>query len=88
MFGKVPVANRGEIALRIARAGRGLSIATAAVYTAERRDAGLAEACEENGIVFTGPSAHEVSRVRGADLIEINVEDPERSFAPGPSRPP
>jgi acetyl-CoA carboxylase biotin carboxylase subunit len=106
MFGKVLVANRGEVALQITRAGRRLSIATAAVYSAERRD--LAIFTYTGEAVYIRPSlakqsyhgisavaetpkrtrAHEVSRVRGADLIEVNVEDPDRAFAPGPSRPP
>ncbi len=46
-FRKILIANRGEIALRIARAAAELEIATVAVFPADDADSGHARACDE-----------------------------------------
>ncbi|MEU5940784.1 acetyl-CoA carboxylase biotin carboxylase subunit [Micromonospora sp. NPDC047548] len=47
MFAKVLIANRGEIALRIARTCRGLGIRTVAVYSSEDADAAVLGVTDE-----------------------------------------
>jgi acetyl-CoA carboxylase biotin carboxylase subunit len=69
VFDKILIANRGEIACRVARAARALGIRTVAVYSDADKNALHVEACDE--AVHIGPSpAREsylnVERVLGA----------------------
>ncbi len=56
MFDKVLIANRGEIALRIARACRELGIRTVAVYSTEDRDSAVVSYADESVHIGPGPS--------------------------------
>ncbi|MEV0660644.1 acetyl/propionyl/methylcrotonyl-CoA carboxylase subunit alpha [Actinomadura luteofluorescens] len=55
MFAKVLIANRGEIALRIARSCREMGVATVAVYSTEDRDSAVVAYADE--AVHIGPGA-------------------------------
>ena len=68
LFHKVLIANRGEIALRIARALQDLSIASVAVYADDDAGAPHVRAADEAvPLSATGPSAY----LDGANLIAI-----------------
>lgn len=90
MFGKVLIANRGEIALRVARTCRELGIRTVAVYSTA--DAGSAHVrfCDESVCIGPAPSARsyrnaaaiiEAARQTGADAVHPGYgflsEDPD-----------
>ena len=68
MFGKLLIANRGEIAVRIARTAHRLGIACVAVYSEADRDAAHVEACDE--ALLLGPAAPAESYLRMDALIE------------------
>ena len=55
MFTKILIANRGEIACRVAATARRLGIATVAVYSDADAQAMLVAACDES--VHLGPAA-------------------------------
>ena len=67
MFNKVMIANRGEIALRILRACRGLGLRTVAVYSEADRDALYVEQADE--AVCIGPPAPAKSYLNQAALL-------------------
>ena len=55
MFNKILIANRGEIAIRVARTAREMGVKTVAVYSDADRQAPHVEACDE--AVHIGPPA-------------------------------
>src|SRR6476646_3231341 len=55
MFKKILVANRGEIAMRIIRACRGLNIATAAIYSEADSTGIYVKKADESYLVGPGP---------------------------------
>src|SRR3954465_12789302 len=80
MFEKVLVADRGEIAIRVARALRELGLASVAVYSEADRGALHVDYADES--YFIGPAAPTESYLR----IETLVETAQRSGA-GPVPP-
>ena len=92
MIKKILVANRGEIAMRIFRTCRVMNIATVAIYTRVDRGALHVRRCEEEGVIFIGPSADIIARMgiktearrimREAGLpIVPGTEDPVKGIA-------
>jgi len=78
MFGKVLVANRGEIAIRVMRTLEELGIASVAVYSEPDRDAPHARRADEAFLLGPGPANEsylvvekiiEVARQSGAEAI-------------------
>ncbi|MEG2632376.1 MAG: biotin carboxylase N-terminal domain-containing protein, partial [Comamonas sp.] len=71
MFHKVLIANRGEIALRIARALRDLGIASVAVHAVDDADAPHVRAADQaRALPATGPAAY----LDGARLLAVARE--------------
>lgn len=68
MFEKVLIANRGEIALRIARACRELGVRTVAVHSTADRDSAVVRFADES--VHIGPDASRRSYLNAAAIIE------------------
>src|SRR5215469_4085628 len=90
MFGKVLIANRGEIAIRVARACRELGIKTVAVYSTEDRDSAIRSYADEAVHIGPGPARRsylniaaivEAARLTHADAIHPGYgflsEDPD-----------
>ncbi|SQD95950.1 acetyl-CoA carboxylase subunit (biotin carboxylase subunit) [Parafrankia sp. Ea1.12] len=78
MIKKVLIANRGEIALRVARTCRELGIATVAAHSSADRDSAVVSFADESVQIGPGPSRDsylnipavvEAARIRGADAV-------------------
>jgi acetyl-CoA carboxylase, biotin carboxylase subunit len=81
MFGKVLIANRGEIAIRIARACRELGIKTVAVYSTEDRDSAIRSYADE--AVHIGPGPAKRSYLNMAAIIEAARQTGANAIHPG-----
>ncbi len=81
MFSKILIANRGEIALRIARTARRLGIGSVAVYSTADRKALHIEACDE-AFCIGGASASE-SYLNAARILEVAKQCGARAIHPG-----
>ena len=81
MFAKILIANRGEIACRVARTARRLGIRTVAVYS--EADAGAAHvvACDE-AVPIGGPLPHD-SYLRGDVILEAARRSGAAAIHPG-----
>jgi acetyl-CoA/propionyl-CoA carboxylase biotin carboxyl carrier protein len=80
-FGKVLVANRGEIAIRIFRTLRELGIATVAVYSEADRGAPHVRAADEAYLIGPGPAAE--SYLVGERIIETAARAAAGAIHPG-----
>jgi len=81
MFKKILIANRGEIACRVAATARKLGIRTVAVYSDADANAKHVLACDE--AVHIGPSAPKDSYLRGARIIEAALATGAQAVHPG-----
>jgi acetyl-CoA carboxylase biotin carboxylase subunit len=81
MFGKVLVANRGEIALRVIRACRELGVRTVAVHS--EADAGAPHVRAADEAVCVGPPPSAQSYLLGDRLIAVARERGAEAIHPG-----
>jgi pyruvate carboxylase subunit A len=81
MFNKILIANRGEIAIRVMRACRELSISTVAVYSEADKNALFAKYADE--AVFVGPSPSSQSYLRMDNIINAALETGAEAIHPG-----
>jgi 3-methylcrotonyl-CoA carboxylase alpha subunit len=81
LFDKILIANRGEIACRIARTARRMGIATVAVYSDADVDARHVALCDE-AVHIGGPAPAE-SYLRGERIIDAAIATGARAIHPG-----
>jgi acetyl/propionyl-CoA carboxylase alpha subunit len=81
MFEKVLIANRGEIAVRIARTCERLGIATVAVCSDIEQDGAHVQACDE--FVSIGPARVQDSYLNQAAIIEAAKQTGAQAIHPG-----
>lgn len=81
MFNKILIANRGEIACRVARTCRRLGIKTVAIYSDADKDALHVHTCDE--AVHIGGSAPKDSYLLGEKIIQIALELGAQAIHPG-----
>ncbi len=81
MFKKILIANRGEIACRVAATARGLGIRTVAVYSDADADARHVAECDEAWRL--GPPPARESYLRGDLIIEIAQKTGAEAIHPG-----
>ena len=81
MFKKILIANRGEIACRVAATARRLGVRTVAVYSDADANAKHVLACDE--AVHVGASSPKESYLRGARIIEAAKAIGAQAVHPG-----
>lgn len=81
MFSKILIANRGEIACRVAATARRLGIATVAVYSDADRDAKHVAVCDE--AVHIGGSAPKDSYLKWDVIIDVAKRTGAQAIHPG-----
>jgi len=81
MFSKVLIANRGEIAVRIARACEELQIATVAVYSELDRDAIHVKRADEAYLLGPGPASESYLNI--ARIIDVVNQSGAEAVHPG-----
>src|SRR6201986_752610 len=81
MFEKVLIANRGEIAIRVARTLREMGIKSVAVYAEIDRDAPHTRAADEAFLL--GPAVPAESYLNIAKIIEVAKEAGAEGIHPG-----
>ncbi|RZU51633.1 acetyl-CoA carboxylase biotin carboxylase subunit [Krasilnikovia cinnamomea] len=81
MFRKVLIANRGEIALRVARTCREMGVGTVAVYSTEDADSAVVRAADEK--VRIGPAAAKRSYLSAPAIIEAARRTGADAIHPG-----
>jgi acetyl-CoA/propionyl-CoA carboxylase biotin carboxyl carrier protein len=81
MFSKILIANRGEIAIRVARACREMDITSVAVYSEADRDAPHVKACDEAYLI--GPAIPSESYLSIEKIIGACKESGAEAVHPG-----
>lgn len=81
MFGKILVANRGEIAVRIIRACREMGIQTVAVYSEADRDALHTQLADE--AICIGPAAPKDSYLNMERILSATIASKAQAIHPG-----
>lgn len=81
MFKKILIANRGEIACRVASTARQMGIATVAVYSDADRHAAHVKACDE--AIYIGGSEPSQSYLRADAIIEAAKKTGAEAIHPG-----
>jgi 3-methylcrotonyl-CoA carboxylase alpha subunit len=81
MFTKILIANRGEIACRVAATARRMGIRTVAVYS--EADAGSKHVAVCDEAVLIGPAAAKDSYLRGQKIIEVARATGAQAIHPG-----
>ena len=81
MFSRVLIANRGEIAVRIARTCRRMGVGTVAVYSDADAGAAHVEACD-TAVRIGGPAPSD-SYLRGERIVEAALEMGAEAIHPG-----
>jgi len=81
LFGKILIANRGEIARRIQRTARKLGLLTVAIYSDADRNAAHVQEADE--AVFVGPSPARESYLRGDLIIAAALSTGAEAIHPG-----
>jgi acetyl-CoA carboxylase biotin carboxylase subunit len=80
-FGRVLIANRGEIALRVARACREMGIEVVAVYSTADRDTPVVRMAD--AAVHIGPTAAKASYLHIPSIIEAALQTGAEAIHPG-----
>ena len=81
MFSKILIANRGEIACRVAATAKRMGIRTVAVYSDADRGAKHVAVCDE--AVYLGGSAPKDSYLKGNAIIAIALDVGAQAIHPG-----
>ncbi|MCC2960149.1 acetyl/propionyl/methylcrotonyl-CoA carboxylase subunit alpha [Massilia sp. IC2-278] len=81
MFTKILIANRGEIACRVAATARRMGIRTVAVYS--EADAGSKHVAVCDEAVLIGPAPAKESYLRGSKIIEVALATGAQAIHPG-----
>jgi len=81
MFTKLLIANRGEIACRVAATARRMGIRTVAVYSEADAGAKHVAVCDE--AILIGPAAARDSYLRGQKIIEVAKATGAQAIHPG-----
>src|ERR1700692_2038274 len=81
MFGKVLVANRGEIAVRLIRALKEMGIGSVAVYS--DADQGSLAVSLADEAAYLGPSPSSESYLRGEKILEAARQHGAEAIHPG-----
>ncbi len=81
MFTKILIANRGEIACRVAATARRMGIRTVAVYSEADAGAKHVAVCDE--AVLIGPAAAKDSYLGGSKIIEVAKATGAQAIHPG-----
>ncbi len=81
MFDKILIANRGEIACRIARTARRMGIATVAVYSEADANAMHVNACDEAYLI--GPAPATESYLQADIILEVAKKSGVQAVHPG-----
>ena len=81
MFSKILIANRGEIACRVAATAKRMGVSTVAVYSDADREAKHVAVCDE--AIYLGGSAPKDSYLKGDAIIAIALDVGAQAIHPG-----